>query len=100
MQIHTSRDMGLLIRSRRKELGLSQEALAKKTGVGRQWIVEIERGRVNATLGLLLRLTKVLELQLSIDGKEAASRHRSPISSPEFDIDLNAIIDRARGNRS
>ncbi|MBM3585275.1 MAG: helix-turn-helix domain-containing protein [Alphaproteobacteria bacterium] len=48
MRVRTSRDIGLVIRERRKTLSLSQEALAAKVGVGRQWIVEVEKGKPRA----------------------------------------------------
>lgn len=53
------------IRNRRKELGLSQEKLAKKCGVSRQTINAIENNKYDPTLSLAFRLAK--ELQLTVD---------------------------------
>jgi DNA-binding XRE family transcriptional regulator len=39
--IRTTADIGAIIRDRRHKLRLDQGALAKRVGVGRQWIVDI-----------------------------------------------------------
>ena len=49
------------IRIRRKELGLSQEELAKRCGVSRQTVISIERGRFDPSLPLAFRLARVFE---------------------------------------
>ena len=48
------------IRSRRKELGLSQEELAKRCGVSRQTINAIENNKYDPTLALAFRLARTL----------------------------------------
>lgn len=54
-----------VIRQRRKELGLSQEELAKKCGVSRQTVNAIENNKYDPTLALAFRLAQ--ELQLTVD---------------------------------
>lgn len=58
-------EMQNIIRSRRKELGLSQEELAKKCGVSRQTINAIENNKYDPTLSLAFRLAR--ELQVTVD---------------------------------
>ena len=58
-------DMENIIRNRRKELGLSQEELAKKCGVSRQTVNAIENNKYDPTLSLAFNLAK--ELQLAVD---------------------------------
>ncbi len=53
------------IRTKRKELGLSQEELAGKCGVSRQTINAIENNKYDPTLSLAFRLAK--ELQTTVD---------------------------------
>mgnify|MGYP002668329910 CR=1 FL=1 len=53
------------IRKRRKELGLSQEELAKKCGVSRQTVNAIENNKYDPTLSLAFRLAR--ELELTVD---------------------------------
>lgn len=53
------------IRSRRKELSLSQEELAKRCHVSRQTINAIENNKYDPTLSLAFRLAE--ELYLTVD---------------------------------
>lgn len=59
-------DLKNQIRSRRKELGLSQEELAKKCGVSRQTVNAIENNKYDPTLSLAFRLAR--ELGMAVDG--------------------------------
>ena len=54
-----------IIRNRRKELGFSQEELAKKCGVSRQTINAIENNKYDPTLSLAFSLAR--ELCISVD---------------------------------
>lgn len=85
MILYTAKDIGALIRDRRTELGLSQVQLAKRIGVSRIWIVQIEKGKPNAQLGLILRALQELKILLHA---EIAQEPTCP------EIDLGAIIDR------
>lgn len=58
-------EMENIIRIRRKELGLSQEQLARKCDVSRQTVNAIENNKYDPTLSLAFRLAK--ELQLTVD---------------------------------
>ena len=53
------------IRNKRKELGLSQEELAKKCGVSRQTVNAIENNKYDPTLALAFCLAK--DLQVTVD---------------------------------
>ena len=53
-------EMENIIRSRRKELGLSQEELARRCGVSRQTVNAIENNKYDPTLALAFRLAQVL----------------------------------------
>ncbi len=54
------------IRERRKELGISQEELAKRCGVSRQTVNAIENNKYDPTLSLAFRLAR--ELEMTVDG--------------------------------
>ena len=54
------------IRERRKELGISQEELAKRCGVSRQTVNAIENNKYDPTLSLAFRLAR--ELGVTVDG--------------------------------
>ena len=51
-----------MIRSKRKEQGISQEELAKRCGVSRQTINAIENNRYDPTLSLAFHLARGLGL--------------------------------------
>lgn len=58
-------DMKNIIRTRRKELGFSQDELAKKCDVSRQTINAIENDKYDPTLSLAFKLSK--ELHITVD---------------------------------
>lgn len=58
-------NMKNIIKNRRKELGFSQDELAKKCNVSRQTINAIENNKYDPTLSLAFKLSK--ELQTTVD---------------------------------
>lgn len=60
-------DLGAWLRSRRVELGLTQNELARRVRVGRQWIVRLEAGNERAELAPLLRTIFEFGLELRLD---------------------------------
>ena len=95
MQIRTPLDLGLVIRDRRRKLKLSQTDLARKAGVGRQWVVAIEHGKSGAELGLVLRTLSALDLPLTIDFGDRPLRS----SDEMIPVDLDAVVNAAREYR-
>ncbi|MDQ6762192.1 MAG: helix-turn-helix domain-containing protein [Bacteroidota bacterium] len=57
--------IGQRIRSLRKELKLSQEALALKSEVDRTYVTDVENGRRNVSIEILERIIKALEVSFS-----------------------------------
>jgi HTH-type transcriptional regulator/antitoxin HipB len=92
--IRTAADVGAIIRDRRHKLHLDQGALAKRVGVGRQWIVDIEKGKPRAGIELVLRTLTALGLSLTLSEKGAAARGTGAEVAPA--VDLDRIIDAAR----
>lgn len=64
------RQLGQRIRSRRKEVGLSQEKLALVAGVGRSYLGGVERGERNITFLVLCRLCETLRCDVAALTKE------------------------------
>jgi HTH-type transcriptional regulator / antitoxin HipB len=91
MLLRTPRDVGALIRQRRRDLELDQRTLAQRVGVSRLWIIEIEAGKPRASLGLVLRTLNVLGVRLST----AEPKKRSPLVVPPAP-DIDAIVSAAR----
>ena len=96
MQIRTPLDLGLTIRDRRRKLKLSQNELARKVGVGRQWVVAIERGKTRAELGLALRALAALDIPLTINPDPS----RFPSSNETGAADIDAVVDAAKQDRT
>jgi HTH-type transcriptional regulator/antitoxin HipB len=94
MHIRTPIDVGAVIRDRRTKLHLDQKALAAKVGVSRQWIVEVEKGKPRAEVGLVLRTIDVLGINLLVDEPGKAVGQTGP---PPIDID--SIVAAARRKR-
>ena len=91
MFIRTPKELGALIRDRRKGLGLGQAALAERVGVSRQWIIEIEQGKPRAAVGLVFRTLEALGVKLAVDQKA--------VGRPVVVADIDAIVARARKRR-
>ena len=89
MFIRTPADLGAVIRDRRKQLKLDQAGFATRIGVSRQWVIQIERGRPRAELGLVLRALDALDIQL--DARAGEPRRRQSGA-----VDIDAIVARAK----
>jgi transcriptional regulator with XRE-family HTH domain len=57
--------LGRAVRRMREQRGMSAEELARATGISRQRIAALERGALDPTYDLLLRLTEGLGIQPS-----------------------------------
>lgn len=66
MNIVSSSDLGSVIRQRRKTLGWTQQRLADEAGVSRDWVLQVERGKDSAEVGLVLRLLRVLNMTVRV----------------------------------
>lgn len=60
-----TRSVGLRIRLRREQLGLSQEQLAVDARMDRTAIGKIERGERSVTISTLSRIAKALRVSMS-----------------------------------
>ena len=90
MRARTPLEIGLAIRDRRLERRLDQAELAQRVGVSRQWLVEIEKGKPRAEIGLVLRVLRELGLDVWLGDLPPAE------TAPAPTIDLNRVIERAR----
>ena len=100
MRIGTPADLGALIRDHRTRLGLDQKSLAQKVGVSRQWIVDVEKGKARAEIGLLLRTVGALGVVLDAE-KEGPGKPKDTSLSHGADahVDIDSIVDAARKKR-
>ena len=90
MRIRTATDLGAFIRERRTRLGMDQISLAKKAGTSRKWLVEVERGKPGAEIGLILRTLKSLEVSIDL---QLDSSVETPPSGMGKAPDINSVLD-------
>lgn len=64
-----TKEIGHVIKERRKHLGVNQQTLADLAGVGLNTLVAIERGEGNPQLSTLLTVLDTLGLQMDINLK-------------------------------
>lgn len=70
MSTLTLNDLGEMLAKRRKELGKTQSALARETGLRQEEVSRLENARLSDfTVGKLLRVARALNLELSFGPK-------------------------------
>lgn len=99
MRFLTPKDLGALVRDERLRQSLSQTQLGERIGASRFWVAEFERGKNGAELGLTLKALRALELVLTVESNDVASRqeqsrkrlqHNRPVKLPR--VDLSSIL--------
>jgi HTH-type transcriptional regulator / antitoxin HipB len=96
MSIPTPTELGATVRSRRRQLGLSQAETAKLAAVSRLWINEFEGGKSTVELGHVLAILTALDFSLELttpDREPPDTTPTSPRPGPSLD-DLIAAYDR------
>jgi len=61
------KELGARLRTARLSRNLTQEQLAEDAGVGRVTVQRLEEGKVNATLAVLVRLLRALDLSEGLE---------------------------------
>src|SRR5882762_7287221 len=90
------REIGLLVRARREELGLSQERLAKLAGLSRATINQLETGTlVDLGVTKLKALTDLVGLQLEAS-RRVPSRHGLLMASRTASVSYKLPLDVRR----
>lgn len=91
--------LGLAIRSRRHELGYSQEELAWRAGLNRTYVTDVERGARNLSLSTIDKIATALRVPLStLLGAVDRSRGLSvsPGSNPRIPVEILLVEDNPR----
>lgn len=69
-RIVTAKQLGLLVKSTRKENGLTQKELAGACGTGVRFIQELEKGKATCSLGKALGVVRMLGIVLKVHSDE------------------------------
>jgi len=97
MRLRTPADFAAVIRDRRLRLGWKQVDLARKVGAGRQWIVELERGKPGARLALVLRTLDALGIALTAGPPSGAGKRTTTKSAgTRRPVDIDRILENLR----
>lgn len=67
MNIASTEQLGLLIRTRRKELRVIQKELAMTCGTGLRFIVDLEAGKATCHIGKILQVLQALGIKLQAE---------------------------------
>lgn len=88
--VSTSRELGLVLRQRRRALRLTQEQVADRVGASRRWVSSVEAGAPRSELGMVLRLVRALGLLCALD---VATPERGPLAAVDLDAVLASLHD-------
>ena len=70
MKIENSRDFGMVLKKRRKELGYTQKYISEYTGFSISFISDLERGKETAELGKAIFLANLLGMDCLVRERE------------------------------
>ena len=70
-KVTTVSEIGQLIRTKRKEIGVLQDAAAGLSGVGTKFLSQLENGKETAELGKALQVLRKLGLDMYIYPRSA-----------------------------
>lgn len=79
--VHSTEELGRLVRSHRKKQGHTLETVSAFGNLGTRFLSEFERGKPTAELGKVLKALQTLGLDLVIQ-----PRHAARVTSPREDI--------------
>lgn len=70
----TAKDFGFLIKTTRKEAGLTQAELAAAAGIGERFVRELEKGKPSCQLEKALHIAAMLGIQLKAIAPQKGSQ--------------------------
>jgi HTH-type transcriptional regulator/antitoxin HipB len=66
---YNSKEIGKVVKSTRKSLGVTQRNLALTSGTGLRFIIELEQGKPTVQLEKVLTVLRTLGIELVLEGK-------------------------------
>ena len=85
-------EIGKRIKSKRLQLNLRMDDVAKEVGITRSTLWAIENGNGNYTIDTLLKLLTLLNMSIDIDTQEQGSRKRATRINSALDKKINRFI--------
>lgn len=87
--IRSAAEFGRAVRDRRRALGLTQEELAGRCGVGKRFIVDLEAGKSTSQIGKALTAASEVGIALSDTGRTSpgtSATKADPAKPDEHDL--------------
>ena len=85
-------EIGEKIKSKRLQLNLRMDDVAKEVGITRSTLWAIENGNGNYTIDTLLKLLSFLNMSIDIDAQEQGIRRRATRTNSALDKKINRFI--------
>lgn len=85
-------EIGEKLKSKRLQLNLRMDDVAKKVGITRSTLWSIENGNGNYTIDTLLKLLNLLNMSIDIDKEEQNARKRATRTNSVLDKKINRFI--------
>jgi y4mF family transcriptional regulator len=73
MIVHSTSELGRVVRDSRKAKGLRQAELALAAGTGRRFVVELEQGKPTVQLDRVIRVLQALGLSIDLQPRKSSS---------------------------
>ena len=70
MHTRSAQDLGSLARAKREALGLTQQHVADRAKVSREWLVNFESAKVGVSLFRVFDVLHVLQLAVDVSDRE------------------------------
>jgi HTH-type transcriptional regulator / antitoxin HipB len=86
MYLRTPKEIGLLVRDRRKARGWTQDVFAQRLGVSRLWVLQLEQGKSTAQIGMVMHALNELNVPIQVD------LHPAPPQPGPYDVNLDDIL--------
>jgi y4mF family transcriptional regulator len=72
-KVSNAKELGALVRQRRKQAGLTLKDAAGMAGVGIRFLSELERGKPTLQLGLVIEVLQLFGLELHVRARGESS---------------------------
>jgi HTH-type transcriptional regulator/antitoxin HipB len=93
VRLNTVQDLGNAVRALRRRKGLTQQELARRAGLSRQWLAGLENGTANPSWEVVLRLAAALDADVALNDRGAPPNQ----SERRPGVDLDALLAAHRG---
>jgi transcriptional regulator with XRE-family HTH domain len=75
--LRSAEQLGMAVRLKRREKGLSQSALAELLGVERKWVLRLEAGNPKAEFALVLKALELVGIRAILHDEDRALKKSS-----------------------